>query len=293
MIKKHLTSYSYMNFSNKFKIVWWSLLLIVLTFVGIYRFSIGDFTGFDSYLLIFWFILVLFPIISEISMFGINIKKDLETAKNEIKSQINEIKNQINYSPTINVNTEPADKVEYENKVKEDIKEDVHPKPDKKLFALSPNDEEIKRVNTGKSQERFNKVISIEKLVSDYLRETYGNNYKPQMKIQDEFSRDKIIVDGLIFKGGRMEKIIEIKYIGAKTFEHIPYVINRHIRKIFKFGLRVPIKFIIVSENLNGENLELVKKQVNMLNFTRRSSGLSKIEADLFAYSDDKISKVG
>jgi hypothetical protein len=53
-----------MNFSNKFKIAWWVIVLIILTIVSIWRLFIGSFTNVDIFIFLFWFILVLFSIIS-------------------------------------------------------------------------------------------------------------------------------------------------------------------------------------------------------------------------------------
>jgi len=266
--------------------------LTVLTAIGAYRLYNGPISGFDSYLLIFWFILVLFPIISEVSIFGVNLKKDIESAKNELKSYIGEIKNQINYSPIINLNTVPAERKEYEGKVREDIKEDTKPDKREKVFALSPSEEVKTTGGSEKSQERFNKVLAIEKLVTDYFMGIYGENYKSQMKIEDELSGKKVIADGLIFKNGKIDRIIEIKYITSRSFDHIFYVVNRHIGKIFKLGLRVPVRFVIISENLDYENAKIMISQMGQLNFARASSGLPRVEVDFFKFDGSKLLKI-
>jgi len=145
------------------------------------------------------------------SFFGINVKKDLEAAKNEIKSSIAEIKNQINYQPTINFNPTPANRGEYEKKIKEEIKEDfkqISSAEQKKEISMTSSAEE-KGASIQKSKERFEKLLNIEKLTNELFSAKFGENYKAQIKFEDEITRYKIIADGAVIKNGVAEEIID------------------------------------------------------------------------------------
>ncbi|MBA7677698.1 hypothetical protein ES703_85960 [subsurface metagenome] len=275
-----------MKFSNKFKIYWWAGLLLILTILSAWRLYVGVFNNFDICLFVFWFILVLFPIISEISIFGLNVKKDIEAVKSELKTYIAEIKNQIDFRPTINLNTDIATNKEYKEKARKELKEEnkyISKKRTKKSFALSPSLEDKRTSINKRTQERLNKLLDIEKLVNKHLLDIYGEYYKSQMKLEDTFLNKNIIADGLIFKGDSINEIVEIKFITNKSFDNVYYIALRFAEKVFKLGLRIPIRFIIVSEDMNETGAKLIKEQIKYLNYNRHiNRNLPKIDIEFF-----------
>ncbi len=287
-----------MNFSNKFKIVWWVILLVVTTVFGGFRIHIGDLKNFDVFLFIFWVILVLFPIISEVSIFGINVKKDIEDAKNELKSSIAEIKNEINFKPTINFNPPtPATDQEYKKKVENEAREDIkesEKKENRKFVAVEQVGTEKRTSHNQKAQERLDKVLSIEKLVLDNLISIHGLDFRPQMKLSDESSERKIVVDGLIIKNDRIAEVVEIKFTSSRSFEAFYFIAARYRNRLHKlFGWKIPIRFIVVSETMDQPQAALIKSQLDKLNFDRSLiSGLPIIKADFFKYTGSELIKI-
>lgn len=293
-----------MKFSNKFKIIWWIGLLVILTILGIYRIHVGLFNGFDIVLFIFWFILFLFPIISEVSIFGINVKKDIENATNELKTEIKssfaEIKNSINFQPTINFNNPlPASPEEYKEKVTNEVSEDkevvsTNTKKESKSLRLTKEEVEKKTSSNEKVKERLENIFRIEKIVSSYLTEIYGENFKPQMKISDPETEKKVIADGVIIENNRLTEVIETKYVSSpKSIESFFFTANRFITKLYRLGWRLPVHFVIVSELMNQDMTILFEKEFNKLNFIRATnSSYPKIKIDLLKLEDEKISLV-
>lgn len=99
-----------MKLSNKFKIFWWALVLIANTIFLIIRFdnlASGTHTSIDAFLFLLWIVLILCPIFSEISFFGLSVKRELENLRNDIQLQITnlriEIQNKLNLSQTISM----------------------------------------------------------------------------------------------------------------------------------------------------------------------------------------------
>lgn len=286
-----------MNFSNLFKIWWWGILLFILTIIAGWRLAVNSFTNVDIFIFTFWFILVLFPIISEVSIFGINIKKDLEDFKDEIKGHILDIKNHINFQPIINVTTVPANEKEYKRKTIEEIKEDVKIEEQKltekkpKTFSIS-EDQSRSILNSERMQDRFKKIAITEKSIDNILK-SLGENYKSQIKITDSDSKDHIIVDGIIYKGEAIGEIIEIKFITKVSFENFFYIAWRYIKKISKFGLRIPVRFIVVSEDLDEKSANLIQEQVKKLNSSiELNPTLPRASLQLFLFKDGVLNEI-
>ena len=83
------------------------------------------------------------------------------------------------------------------------------------------------------------------------MKEIGGLFFLPsKVGVADSDSKKDIIVDGVIYRGVAIGEIIEIKFITKMSFENFFYIAWRYIKKISKFGLRIPIRFIIVSEYL-------------------------------------------
>ena len=103
------------------------------------------------------------------------------------------------------------------------------------------------------------------------------------MKLEDTFLNKNIIADGLIFKGDSINEIVEIKFITNKSFDNVYYIALRFAEKVFKLGLRIPIRFIIVSEDMNETGAKLIKEQIKYLNYNRHiNRNLPKIDIEFF-----------
>ncbi len=85
-----------MKFSERFKYLWWILLMIVCSISIIQRFQFikdGSLSSFDSILLGALILLVFLPFFAEMSILGFTLKKDISELKNEVKDEIQEMKN--------------------------------------------------------------------------------------------------------------------------------------------------------------------------------------------------------
>ncbi len=288
-----------MNFSNTFKKVYWWILLIVLTTLCIWRIFVGNFLTFDLYLFVSWFVIVLFPIISEISIFGLNVKKDIESVKNELKGQLTDIKNSINnnQNQTVHIHTVPADKNEIEQKQKEEVTEEaksLNDINDKTNLSLSLNTEVRKIGSSEKALERYVRTQKIEKLVNEYLTKLHSTNYRAQIKIADVNSDKKIITDGVVFKeNNKISEIVEIKTISVKGLEAFYFVASRFIQKLQKMGLKNTVRFIVVSEVMDQEIAHALVRQVKQIRFTKVVGALvPSIRTNFFKLENDQLEEV-
>jgi hypothetical protein len=292
-----------MEFSNTFKKSWWAILLLVLTIFGLFRLATGIFNGFDIVLFIFWFILVLFPIISEISLFGINVKKDLEAVKDEIKHSIADIKNHVNFQPVINLNTAPAEATEYQEKIEEEAKdqksETIETQTERTAsavgwktiasmpisFSQGSKDQATEKEQTPKSKERLEKILRIENFFLDKFKTEYGESFCQKMKITNDLSGKSIIVDGLIYREGMISEIVEVRFITTGSFEHIFYVISNFLKRTLRLGIKIPVRFIFVSEEMNTEAVEYISEEIRKLNFTKKfNPAFGCILAEFYKY---------
>ena len=92
-----------MKLPNWFKILWWIILLVIVTFFLYNRFpdlTKGNATTADIFIFLIWAALCLLPLFEELSFFGITFKKEVEKLKSDITTQIDtlkaDIKNTIN-----------------------------------------------------------------------------------------------------------------------------------------------------------------------------------------------------
>jgi hypothetical protein len=99
-----------MILSNKFKIIWWLLLLATTSLFLVFRFAkinSSGCTSLDRFIFILWIILILYPICSEINFFGFKVKKELEDLKNTIQFQMlslqSIIQNKLTVAQTFNI----------------------------------------------------------------------------------------------------------------------------------------------------------------------------------------------
>ncbi len=286
-----------MNFSNNFKLIWWGALLLLLSLISAWRLFINSFTSVDSFIFIFWFILVLFPIINEISFFGISIKKELENVKNEIKGYITEIKNNNNFQPTINVSTTAVDPKEYKEKTLAEMKQII--KSEEESLWETPQHTVENKIGDDIAipvlTDRLNKIIVVEGLIAKDLEQRYGQNYRPQIRIKDQLSDKSMIIDGAIYDGEEIVEIVEIKFITKKSFERFYFIAFGYLKKMFRFGFRYPVKIrmIVVSEEIDETFAQRLKDEVVKVNFNRSLGNNSPhIDSEVYKLTNGNLSRL-
>ena len=284
-----------MSFSNGFKKGWWALLFGVCTLLGINRLHTGIFNDFDKLLFIFWAILALFPIISEVSIFGVSVKREIEAFKEEIKSLINNI----NVQSVVHnhINTVPATTGEVQRKLQQESKEASRNEDDASSTArpVSLTTEGVGRKTTSnpRAQERLDRIAGIEQLVISYLIGIYGPAFKPQMRISDEKTNRKIIADGVIIRDGFVKEVIEIKYITAKSFDNFYYLASRFVSKACDLLWKIPVRFVVVSEEMNPTGALVIKEQINKLNSNKSFiPNQGSVDAEFFKITDGRLEPV-
>lgn len=292
----------YMNFSDKFKKIYWLILLVILTGLCIWRLYISVFITFDIYLFILWFIIVLFPIISEVSIFGISLKKEIESVKSEVKSGFAEIKNSIqnHQSQVINFNPPtPASKNDIRKKLNEDVSDEVSIPNDiiKKEITDIPLALEKSETTEEKSlrvKERYDRIIRIEGLVKKYFEEKYNDKYKAQMKFTDSKMEKKIVVDGILLnEKSEICELIEIKTISTKSFENFFFLIMNFIKKLQKLNMDYPVRFVVVSEEMNRDHVSLLQRQVYQIGYAvKTGSKLPRVKLTCFKISDKGLEEI-
>ncbi|MCR1795734.1 hypothetical protein [Leptospira sp. id769339] len=87
-----------MKFSNSFKIFWWILLIILFGVALAFRVKAvleDRVNTIDVILVILFSSLLLLPLLSEIEIFGIKFKQEIEHLKENLGNKIGEVKNEI------------------------------------------------------------------------------------------------------------------------------------------------------------------------------------------------------
>jgi hypothetical protein len=100
-----------MKLSNELKIAWWSTITLILTGVLISRYNSilnGSDKPIDIFLLLIWTSLMLMPLFSEISLFGVKFKQEIESLKSSINGQLYNISNEIKAAVNVNANFTPT-----------------------------------------------------------------------------------------------------------------------------------------------------------------------------------------
>lgn len=92
-----------MKFPNWFKVTWWIILLALTGFILFKRYSAimeGLSVPTDTIVFLVFVALMLLPIFSEISFFGIKLKKEIEDLKNDLNIKFGDIKSEIRNNQT-------------------------------------------------------------------------------------------------------------------------------------------------------------------------------------------------
>jgi len=90
-----------MKLPNWFKVIWWILLLVVLTYFLSQRYNSfveGTATPMDIFLFLIWVALLLVPLFQEVSFFGVKLKKEIDSLKSDVKEQITNLRSEIQNS---------------------------------------------------------------------------------------------------------------------------------------------------------------------------------------------------
>ena len=107
-----------MNLPNWFKIGWWILLFGTISFSLFSRYPqliAGNSNTYDSIALIIWLALALVPLFSEINLFGIKLKQNIEDLKDVVNQQFNALQTEVRtnirteFNPQISFPPPPSD----------------------------------------------------------------------------------------------------------------------------------------------------------------------------------------
>lgn len=99
-----------MNFSNRFKIAWWLILVVALTVLLVFRFRAlinGEGTPFDIVAFLVWVALLLIPLFQEIGLFGVKLKQQLDDLRAEIRTEITGLRGEIQNSISLRTSVNP------------------------------------------------------------------------------------------------------------------------------------------------------------------------------------------
>lgn len=97
-----------MKLPNWFKILWWLLLLALALYYLIIRFpyfTLGESIPLDILITLLFFALMLVPIFSEITLFGITLKREIKELKEEVTTKLAEIRTDIKNTQSQTVHT--------------------------------------------------------------------------------------------------------------------------------------------------------------------------------------------
>jgi hypothetical protein len=87
-----------MRLPNWFKVVWWALLIALLTFFLFQRYPDlveGRATPSDVFVFSVWAALVLVPLFQELNLFGVEVKREVRELRSEFKSELVNLRSQI------------------------------------------------------------------------------------------------------------------------------------------------------------------------------------------------------
>jgi len=87
-----------MKLPNWFRMVWWALLLILISYFLFQRYpdlSQGHAIATDFFIFLIWAVLVLVPFVQEIDFFGMELKQAIQELRSELKSQVLSLRSEI------------------------------------------------------------------------------------------------------------------------------------------------------------------------------------------------------
>ena len=172
----------------------------------------------------------------------------------------------------------------------EEVKESGENKPE-----LSIEHEEKKQVipKTEKAQDKLDKMRRIEELVRERMIKKYGENFSPEMKIEDSLGR-KVILDGVVFyRKNKIKEIIEIKFITSKSFDTFKFVWARFVNRLVKLGFNKPIRMIVVSEGMDQEGAHKIKQDFDFMNVLRKDLPKEcRVYFEFFRFENNDLTEI-
>src|ERR1051325_4881579 len=99
-----------MQFSNTFKIVWWCLLVLPLTYVVVTRlpaFRNGSATVIDVLVLALWLLLFVAPVYSEVTVGSVTLKQTIEKATKDVREEVGALRSDIRNAIDIRTSIAP------------------------------------------------------------------------------------------------------------------------------------------------------------------------------------------
>lgn len=148
-----------------------------------------------------------------------------------------------------------------ENKRVEETEENNDLEENSKTPETDPKDITSHPPNTHKTKqqklERIKHIKHVEDLVQIYLQKRFYGRYNAYLK----FSRgeEEFVTDGIVRENGKLKSVVEIRYITAKSFPNIKYLIERLKNKLTRAGiLDSNILMIIVSEEMTPEEAQKI-----------------------------------
>jgi hypothetical protein len=243
--------------------------------------------------------IVLMPLFSEIKIFGLSFKREIEDAKKDIKSYITELKyeiknnNNVNIQPNIYVsNVEQAKQAEFDDKIK---KEEVEvEKKEKITFTLENIAKQNEVILNEKITERIEMIKNIEFLIFKKLAAKYGDDFQAQVKIQNNLGKN-MIFDGVLYHNAKIVEFIEVKLVSYKSFENFKYIIGRWLKKYIGFGLKIPIRIILASKDLDQETALKIKNDLKFINMIKRfdsSSVIPQVNYEFIKIENNEIIEI-
>jgi hypothetical protein len=156
-------------------------------------------------------------------------------------------------------------------KTSEASAEDIEEKIEEESAEVAPIEEsgiqnrtasETKEKTKYTIAQRAEKVKKIEELVNNKFRQIYGRDYLTQVKITNEYG--SIVVDGIVKLNNVFSKIVEIKYISAKSFPVLRHIIGRFVKRLKRFGISTPT-VVVVSEEMTVQSAADIYKEVKIV----------------------------
>ncbi len=249
-----------------------------------------------------WVILVLYPLFAEITLLGINVKKEIEEAKTELKAFISDIHNSNTFQPVINISTSRANSQEYQKKAEQDIAIEEKEERgevvtyDEPTFRFEETERNQAEPVSEAAKRRLQRTLMVEKEVSNLMTRQWMGQYQSQVKITEHTKGKSIIVDGVLYEGdvsGPIKEIVEIKLITEKSFPNFHYILSRTVNRLYRFGLRIPVRFIVVSEEMNTlVAKDIIKQLTGLINESLSNSLWEKITIEFFKFEEGKLIKV-
>ena len=77
-----------MKLSTRLRVIWWFFLVGVLTYLVLQRFNSfvsGSASPMDILVFLIWISLLLVPLFQEVSLFGVNLTKEIDSLKSDLK----------------------------------------------------------------------------------------------------------------------------------------------------------------------------------------------------------------